>query len=901
LEGAYDGGNAQFGPRTDAAGIRDSTYQTFLSGSGGDMYGNGTIWYFSSGWQQQMTGGGGQAMVNLAALKNSVAWYNMVPDQNGTVFQGVRTSQTDYVGAFAPDGTLAIAYKPNTGTSSQSFTVNMSKFGGPVTAEWFDPTNGAYTPIGANLANSGTMTFSSPSTNSAGKNDFVLVLKATPVSAQAPSVTTQPASQTVKAGQSVTFSVTATGTAPLGYQWQHLVGSTWTNVGSNSASYSISSAASSDAGSYRVTVSNSAGSVTSNTVTLTVNVAPTITTQPNSQTVTAGQSATFSVTAVGTAPLSYQWQKLVNGTWTNISGATSASFTISSAQASDAGSYWVVVSNSAGSATSNSVSLTVNPVATGFSAHINFTGNFQSGSTPTTPDTVPGYINDIGKAYGSNGGGLTFGWNVDNTANGRDRQNPSSPDELHDSLIHMNLNGTFTWSIAVPNGTYSVHVVTGDPSNTDVISMLTVNGVLTVSSSISSTNHWLQGTVTITVTNGVIALAEQAGAYDKIDYIDITQTSSTQPPAAPTNLAATAGNAKVLLNWSASSGATSYNIYRGTAAGGESSTAIATGVSGTSYTNTSLTNGTTYYYKVAAVNAGGTSPLSGEASATPAATETMGANTVLPLADSGNGNLLTAQQATLAQAGTLQSLSFYVTQAAGSLILGVYDASGPSGGPGKLLAQTSSFTPVVGWNTAAVTTSVQLAAGTYWLAYLPSDNNLAFVKTTTSPVNSEWYSFSFGPLPAQFSTSFLTSSSHWSLYATLGLPELLAGTPIANSHAPALTQQQLDRVVAEAIRLWAGTGLNADQLSALRHTQFVITTLPAGVLGETFGNTIYIDANADGYGWSLGAVVSPHKVDLLTVVSHELGHELGLPDLDTQANPGNVMDDTLAPGVRRLP
>jgi hypothetical protein len=382
---------------------------------------------------------------------------------------------------------------------------------------------------------------------------------------------------------------------------------------------------------------------------------------------------------------------------------------------------------------------------------------------------------------------------------------------------------------------------------------------------------------------------------------EASATPQVSAPAAPTGLTATAGNAQVALSWTASSGATSYSIYRGTTAGGESSTAIATGISGTSFTNTGLTNGATYYYKVAAVNAGGASPLSGEASATPAATETMGANTILPNADSGNGNLLTAQQATLAQPGALQSLSFYVTQAAGSLILGVYDASAPGGGPGKLLAQTNSFTPVVGWNTAAVTTSVQLAAGTYWLAYLPSDNNLAFVKTTTSPVNSEWYSFSFGPLPTQFSTSVLTSSSHWSLYATLGLPELLAGAPIASSHAPALTQKQLDRVAAEAIRLWAGTGLNADQLSALKHTHFVIMTLPAGVLGETFGNTIYIDANADGYGWSLGAMVSAHKVDLLTVVSHELGHELGLPDVATQTHPGDVMDDTLAPGVKRLP
>jgi fibronectin type 3 domain-containing protein len=248
--------------------------------------------------------------------------------------------------------------------------------------------------------------------------------------------------------------------------------------------------------------------------------APSITTQPASQTVNAGQSVTFSVVATGTAPLSYQWQK--NGS--NISGATSSSFTISPAQTSDAGNYTVVVSNSAGSVTSNTATLTVNNTA--FAAHINFTGNFQSGSSPTTPDTVAGYINDIGLAFGSNGGGLMFGWNVDNTANGRDRQAANSPDELHDSLIHMDLNGTFTWSIAVPNGTYSVHVITGDPSNADVVSKLTVNGVLTVNGSNNAGSLWLEGTSTITVTNGLITVAEQAGAYDKIDAIDIVQQSA---------------------------------------------------------------------------------------------------------------------------------------------------------------------------------------------------------------------------------------------------------------------------------------------------------------------------------------------------------------------------------------
>src|SRR6185369_7618598 len=110
-------------------------------------------------------------------------------------------------------------------------------------------------------------------------------------------------------------------------------------------SYTIASAQSADAGSYTVTVTNSVGSVTSNAATLTVNAAataPTITTQPASQTVTAGSNATFSVVASGTAPLTYQW--LFNGT--NISGATNSSLTLTNVQSANAGSYTVTVTNS---------------------------------------------------------------------------------------------------------------------------------------------------------------------------------------------------------------------------------------------------------------------------------------------------------------------------------------------------------------------------------------------------------------------------------------------------------------------------------------------------------------------------------------------------------------------------
>lgn len=92
--------------------------------------------------------------------------------------------------------------------------------------------------------------------------------------------------------------------------------------------------------------------------------------------------------------------------------------------------------------------------------------------------------------------------------------------------------------------------------------------------------------------------------------------------------------------------------------------------------------------------------------ATYSAAITMGETTVFGSVDSGNGNLLLVQDAALSQTATIQSLSFNVLTAAGNLRLGVYDATGPSGGPGALKAQTNSFVPVVGWNTQNVITPV---------------------------------------------------------------------------------------------------------------------------------------------------------------------------------------------------
>ena len=212
-----------------------------------------------------------------------------------------------------------------------------------------------------------------------------------PAAAIAPTITAQPASLTVTAGQTAAFTVAASGTAPLSYQWRK----NGTNIaGATSGSYTTSATTTSDSGStFEVVVSNSAGSTTSASAKLTVSgsaTAPSITTQPTSQTVSVGQTASFSVSASGSAPVSYQWKK--DGT--AISGATSSSYTTPAATASDNGAlFTVVVSNSAGSVTSSAATLTVSGGTTAsdctlFASASGNDGN--SGTSASSPKTFTG-------------------------------------------------------------------------------------------------------------------------------------------------------------------------------------------------------------------------------------------------------------------------------------------------------------------------------------------------------------------------------------------------------------------------------------------------------------------------------------------------------------------------------
>jgi Immunoglobulin domain len=167
-----------------------------------------------------------------------------------------------------------------------------------------------------------------------------------------PNITSQPKGKTVNPGSNVTFTVTASGLAPLTYQWQFNGNEI---PGATASSYVRINAQAANAGIYTVVVSNPGGDTESADAVLNVNAALSISVQPVNQSVRAGSNATFTVTATGTAPLSYQWR--FNGS--SIGGAIASSYTILSAQANDAGSYSVVVSNVAGTVTSSNAQLTV--------------------------------------------------------------------------------------------------------------------------------------------------------------------------------------------------------------------------------------------------------------------------------------------------------------------------------------------------------------------------------------------------------------------------------------------------------------------------------------------------------------------------------------------------------------
>lgn len=206
------------------------------------------------------------------------------------------------------------------------------------------------------------------------------------------------------------------------------------------------------------------------------------------------------------------------------------------------------------------------------------------------------------------------------------------------TIVHSPSNAS-TWFDLGPLTAEPITMVVGDRVQVRTVSTSGQDAYwpsepLVITSSTTAPSAWpfalanainaLNGPVRVGVLNAQNEVVAQQNATTNRVYAQTSANLASaflirqigEVPSAPTGVAASAGNEQATITWNAVSGATGYNVKRSTTSGGPYSN-VATNVSGTSYTNTGLTNGTTYYYVVTAVNASGESPISSQVSATP--------------------------------------------------------------------------------------------------------------------------------------------------------------------------------------------------------------------------------------------------------------------------------------------
>ncbi len=185
---------------------------------------------------------------------------------------------------------------------------------------------------------------------------------------------------------------------------------------------------------------------------------------------------------------------------------------------------------------------------------------------------------------------------------------PSALSATAASSSQINLS----WTASTASGvTYSVFSSTS--------SGFTPSASNQIASGLTATTYSNTGLAASTTYYYVVQAVSSCASSAPSNQASATTSGSTSAPSIPQSLQATAGNATVSLSWSASTGTApiTYSVYRGATSGGEGTTPIASNLIATSYTDTNVTNGDTYYYEVSATNSVGSSGLSAQVSATP--------------------------------------------------------------------------------------------------------------------------------------------------------------------------------------------------------------------------------------------------------------------------------------------
>jgi len=303
---------------------------------------------------------------NLLNATNGIYLINLVGTNNAGNYAVVITNAVGSATSSNAALTVVLSPKSRTNYAGSTATFTAAAFG-PESLNYQWQKNGTNLTEGGKLsgATNSTLTIADVSDADAAVYSAVVsdaygsvtTSNAVLTVVDLPFIATQPRSQTVGLGSNVVFDVTAYGASPLVFQWYfNGTPSGSSGTGTNYSTYTLTNVGTNQAGIYSILVVNDHGSVTSSNAVLTVKVfSPTIGLQPSSQSVMLGGSASFSVSVSGTPPFRYQWR--FNGT--NLLNTTNASYAIQAVATTNTGRYSVIVTNSAGSATSSNALLTV--------------------------------------------------------------------------------------------------------------------------------------------------------------------------------------------------------------------------------------------------------------------------------------------------------------------------------------------------------------------------------------------------------------------------------------------------------------------------------------------------------------------------------------------------------------
>ena len=168
--------------------IRRQAYWAMLSGACGQFFGNNPIWHFDGpglfpfkmSWQQALGAAGSHDIALLRELFVHLPWQQLAPENNhAIVVEGFGGGATTALTAYTADGELSVTYIPSTGTDRRELTIALGRFVKPLTARWYNPTNGQFIAAeGSPFANRADHRLRTPGDNGTGANDWALILEA---------------------------------------------------------------------------------------------------------------------------------------------------------------------------------------------------------------------------------------------------------------------------------------------------------------------------------------------------------------------------------------------------------------------------------------------------------------------------------------------------------------------------------------------------------------------------------------------------------------------------------------------------------------------------------------------------------------------------------------------------